>query len=70
MLRIRLSSLKVKDQNPFYYGAILAMYRKNGWVKLAKTFEKMLDQDLLAHAMNCAGVKKQTLVECELDDIL
>ena len=63
-------SLKVKDQNPFYYGAILAMYRKNGWVKLAKTFEKMLDQDLLAHAMNCAGVKKQTLVECELDDIL
>lgn len=63
-------SLKVKEQNIFYYGAISTMHRNNGWVKMAKAFKEMLDQEKLNLAMNAVEQLKSQLTEVDIDDIL
>lgn len=63
-------SLRMKEQNIFYYGAISAMHRNNGWVKMSRAFREMLDQELLNIAMNAVSQSKSQLVEVDIDDIL
>lgn len=63
-------SLRMKEQNIFYYGAISAMHRNNGWVKMSRAFRDMLDQELLNIAMNAVEQSKSQLVEVDIDDIL
>ena len=63
-------SLKKKPQNIFYYGAIAAIFRNNGWLQMQRAFVQMLDQDKLANALNVLGLEKQTLIPCSLKDIL
>lgn len=62
-------SLKIKEQNIFYYGAIYTMYRNNGWVKTARALTDMLDQSKLNMAMNVASQQKSELVEISEDEI-
>ena len=62
-------SLRLKEQNIFYYGAIYTMYRNNGWVKTARALTDMLDQEKLNIAMNFVSQQKSELIEISEDEI-
>lgn len=62
-------SLRVKEQNFFYYGALYDMFKNNGWNKMATAISVMLDHQKIAQAMNFSDLEKIAFEEITEDEI-
>ena len=56
-----LATSSLKDQNKFYYGALMIMYQMNGLKELKRAISEMLDNKQISNVMNSISTGKEAI---------